>query len=72
MKRTWKWKRRERDLDKEIAHHLHMAEQERRERGAAAGEAQAGARREFGNVSLMKELARDVWGWRWLQDLSED
>ena len=33
---------------------------------------QSGARREFGNVGLVKEVTRDIWGWRWLEDLYED
>jgi putative ABC transport system permease protein len=72
MKHWWNWRKRDAELEKEIQHHLRMAEEERVERGAAQGEAQAGARREFGNVGLVKELARDAWGWRWPKDLYED
>jgi macrolide transport system ATP-binding/permease protein len=72
MKHWWNWWKRDAELEKEIQHHLQMAETERIERGASQNEAQAGARREFGNVGLVKELARDAWGWRWLEDLYED
>jgi len=72
MKRWWNWGKQDKDLEKEIQHHLRMAEEERVGRGAAQGDARAGARREFGNVGLVKELARDAWGWRWLEDLYED
>jgi predicted permease len=72
MKHWWNWRKRSDELEKEIQHHLQMAETERIERGASPNEAQAGARREFGNVGLVKELARDAWGWRWLEDLYED
>ncbi len=72
MKHWWNWRRRSYELEKEIQHHLQMAETERIERGASPNEAQAGARREFGNVGLVKELARDAWGWRWLENLYED
>jgi predicted permease len=72
MKHWWNWQKRSDELEKEIRHHLQMAETERLERGASEYEAQAGARREFGNVGLVKELARDAWGWRWLLDLFED
>ncbi|MGC2465336.1 MAG: ABC transporter permease [Candidatus Acidiferrum sp.] len=72
MKHWWNWRKRNDELEKEIQHHLQMAEAERIERGASQNEAQAGARREFGNVGLVKELARDAWGWRWLEDLYED
>ena len=30
------------------------------------------ARREFGNVAVVKERARDVWGSRWLEDFMQD
>ncbi|HKV26556.1 MAG TPA: ABC transporter permease [Candidatus Acidoferrum sp.] len=72
MKLWWLWKRRDSELDKEIQHHLRMAEDERVERGATAEDARAGARREFGNVGLVKETSRDAWGWRWLQDFFAD
>jgi predicted permease len=72
MKHWWNWRKRSDELEKEIHHHLQMAETERVERGASPRDAQAGARREFGNVGLVKELARDTWGWRWLEDLLED
>ena len=72
MKHWWNWRKRDAELEKEIQHHLRMAEEERVERGASPRDAQAGARREFGNVGLVKELARDAWGWRWLEDFIGD
>jgi predicted permease len=66
------WRKRETELEKEIQHHLQMAANERGERGASARDAQAGARREFGNVGLVKDVTRDAWGWRWLENLYED
>lgn len=72
MKQRWSWSKRDEELEKEIQHHLQMAQDERVERGVSPRDAEAGARREFGNVALAKELARDVWGWRWLEHLYED
>ena len=72
MKFWWRWQKRGNELEKEIQHHLRMAEDDRVERGASMRDARAGALREFGNVGLAKETARDVWGWRWLQDVVED
>ena len=72
MKQWWNWRKRDAELEKEMQHHLRMAEAERVERGAAPREARAGAQREFGNKGLVKELARDAWGWRWLRDLGDD
>lgn len=72
MKQWWNWRKRDAELEKEMQHHLRMAETERTERGTAPREARAEARREFGNIGLAKELARDAWGWRWMRDLRED
>ncbi len=65
-------RRQEKELEEEVRSHLEMAAQERAERGEKKGEAQRAARREFGNVELVKEVTRDTWGWRWLHDLYED
>ena len=72
MKLWWLWRKREKELEKEIQHHLQMAASDRKERGATFREAQAEARREFGNVGLVREVTRDVWGSRWLRDVAED
>jgi len=72
MKHWWNWRKRSNELEKEIQHHLRMAEEERRERGASVREAESGARREFGNVGLVKEVTRDQWGWAWVEDLVSD
>jgi putative ABC transport system permease protein len=68
------WRRRGRDeeLEEEIRSHLQMAIRDRMERGESAEEAQAAARREFGNVGLVKEVAREMWGRRRLEELGQD
>src|SRR6267378_4109147 len=68
----WRRKRGEAELDEEVRSHLEMAARERREKGEEKKEAEHAARREFGNVGLVKELTRDVWEWRWLRDIAED
>ena len=68
----WRRKGRHEQLDEEIAAHLEMAKRDRTERGETADEAERAARREFGNVGLVKDVTRDRWGWRWLEDLSQD
>src|ERR1700730_17679301 len=65
----WGRKRRDRELREEIQAHLTLAEREEIESGRAPKEAQAAARREFGNVSVAEETTRDTWGWRWVLDL---
>ncbi len=68
----WRRKRREAELEEEVRGHLEMAARECVDRGDAAKEAERAARREFGNVSLVKEVTRDQWGWRWFEELWSD
>jgi predicted permease len=65
-------RRREDELDEEIRGHLRMAIRERVERGETPEQAEAAARREFGNVGLVKEVTRDMWGWGWWERLLQD
>jgi putative ABC transport system permease protein len=65
-------RKRKKELDEELRSHLEMAARERVERGEASEDAERAARREFGNVGLVKETARDIWGWRWVEDFVED
>jgi predicted permease len=55
--------RRDDDLDDEIRQHLRMAAEDR---GVEA------ARREFGNVALIKEVTREMWGWTSLERFAQD
>src|SRR5215813_3476565 len=67
------WRRRhEEELEEEIQSHLRMAIRDRMERGESAGEAELAARREFGNVGLVKETARGMWGWVEVRLLFDD
>jgi putative ABC transport system permease protein len=66
------WRHREEELEEEIRSHLEMAKRDRLERGESAETAAESARREFGNLSLIKEVTRDMWGWRWLERLGQD
>ena len=68
----WRRKTHETELDEELRTHLSMAAQTRMERGVDPEEAERAARREFGNVGLVKEATRDAWGGRWLGDLLDD
>src|SRR5262249_23982828 len=69
----WRHRReRERELQAEVQSHLEMAVHDGTERGLSDREAQQAARREFGNVALVTEATRDIWGWRWLRDAIED
>jgi hypothetical protein len=68
----WKRKQRERDLDDEIAHDLALNAEERVHEGASREEAVHASRRDFGNLALVKEETRRVWGWMWLEVLVQD
>jgi predicted permease len=68
----WWPRRREAELDLEVRHHLRLATEARRERGESSDNAEAGARREFGNVELVKETSRDIWGFRHVEEFLED
>jgi predicted permease len=65
-------RKREEELEEEVRSHLEMAARERIERGATAVEAEQAARRDFGNVELVKEVTRDVWEWGSLERLMLD
>jgi macrolide transport system ATP-binding/permease protein len=54
----------ERDLDEEMRHHLALSAQER-------GGAEA-ARRQFGNVTSLKEQSRAAWTWTPLEQFAQD
>ncbi|MGH9839942.1 MAG: ADOP family duplicated permease [Blastocatellia bacterium] len=73
MKFPWLRKQRDEELDAEIRSHLDEAIRDRIERGESPDEARASALREFGNVGLVKEITRAMWGWasleQWVRDL---
>ena len=71
--RAWFRRRsREEELEEEVQSHLRMAANEHVEYGESAEQARTAALREFGNVGLVKDAARDMWGWRWLETLRQD
>lgn len=63
----------DRDLEDELAFHMAMSQENRRLHGASAAEAGHAARRQFGNVTAVRENCRELWtlGWveTWWQDL---
>jgi len=62
----------ERDLDREIRAHLEMEAEEQIEGGQAPAEAPYAARRAFGNVTLIQEVTREMWGWNSAERLWQD
>src|SRR5271168_2943395 len=65
-------KKLERDLDEELQFHLAMRAEKNRPLGIAANDAQAAARRRFGNVSLVKEDCREHWTFTWMETVWQD
>lgn len=69
----FRWKqRKDEELNNEIQNHLDQAIRDRLERGETAEQARLNARREFGNVGLVKEVTREMWGWAALERLWQD
>src|SRR5215469_3010927 len=69
---TFFWGRKQQELNDELESHLRMSAQERVARGEDAISAHQSAVRELGNQTLVRESARDQWGWRWLEALVQD
>ncbi len=66
------WRRREEELEEELQSHMQMAIRDRMERGQSAEEAELAVRCEFGNMGLVKEVTRDMWGWTWFELFGQD
>jgi predicted permease len=66
------FQRRKRELQDEIDAHLQMAIADRMERGETADAARQAAAREFGNIPLVQDVTRDMWGQGWLEQLGRD
>ena len=65
-------RRAERDLDEELRLHVDLERERQRDAGVPEDEAVRSARRTLGNETRIRERTRDVWGWRWLDDLGRD
>lgn len=68
----WRRRRMLADLDQEIREHIEMATNDNLDRGMSSGEAHYAALRKFGNVTRMKEEAREVWSVVWLEQSLQD
>jgi len=60
------------DLSEEIRLHLAQRTEELVDAGMACEEAQATARRDFGDITQVEEYAREMWGWPRLEELLFD
>jgi hypothetical protein len=61
-----------RELDREVAAHVALLEDEHRRRGLTPDEARLAARRAMGSVALVKDLHRDERSFMRVDDLGRD
>jgi predicted permease len=64
--------RRKAELDEEIRAHLAMDAADRIGRGQSPNEAESAARRQFGNVDLVRDSTHGQWRWRRLERFVQD
>jgi predicted permease len=72
LNRLFNRRRRYDDLSVSIEEHIDERTEELMEEGMGRKEAEQAARREFGNVTLLKERSREEWQWAWLESLLAD
>ena len=60
------------ELREELQFHLAEEAEERRADGLSEDEARWAARRELGNLTLVEENTRGMWGWTRLEQLARD
>jgi predicted permease len=65
-------RQKEDELREELQFHLDAEAAERRDEGLADDEATRAARRDLGNVTLVREQTREVWIWRLGEELAQD
>jgi len=65
-------KQREDDLARELQSDLDLEAEALTNGGLSPGEAQYAAKRALGNTELIKENARETWGWAWFDRFRED
>ncbi|HXI42630.1 MAG TPA: permease prefix domain 1-containing protein, partial [Bryobacteraceae bacterium] len=65
-------RRKEEELGEELQFHLEEETEERQAQGLAEQQARRAARRELGNVILVRENTRAMWGWTILEQLGQD
>src|SRR5579872_3590939 len=72
MKWSFGFQRRKREFEEEMDAHLQMAIADRVARGETAESARQAAEREFGNIPLVQDVTRDMWGQASLEQLGRD
>ena len=65
-------RRAERDIEQELSLHLELEVEQNVEKGMSPEDAARVARATLGNTALIREDVRDLWRWRWLDQLRQD
>jgi hypothetical protein len=65
-------RRREADLREELAFHLDEEADARHADGVPSEQARLAARRDLGNVTLLREETRTLWSWVLVEQLAQD
>ena len=66
------WKRKEFELQQEVAHHLHQLAEEYQRQGYSREDALRLAGREFGGATSVQERCRDERPWAWMNGFAQD
>src|SRR5262245_24502349 len=72
LRALWHWNRLDSELDEEIQFHLSEEAEQREADGDSADDARLAALRDFGNVTLIREITREVRGWASVERLLQD
>jgi putative ABC transport system permease protein len=65
-------RRRDADLAEEMETHRRLRQAQLERQGASPADAALASRRAFGNVTLAREDAHDVWTWAWIEHAGQD
>ncbi|HEY6846222.1 MAG TPA: ABC transporter permease [Terracidiphilus sp.] len=68
----WQITKRNGDLERELRSDLELEEEEQPASGLSPEEAHFAARRAFGNATLIREQAHEVWGWARFERFRQD
>ncbi len=75
LRKLWWWARHQRkedELREELQFHHEQEADERRREGLSPEQAMWAARRDLGNVTLVREDTRRLWTWRAMEELGQD
>jgi len=72
MKRLWRRRQLERELDKELRFHLERQVEDLIAKGVEPQQARRQAKLTFGGADQIKEACRDERGLRWIEDFARD